>query len=201
MPRYRGVTAGSLVDTWPVTVGGVHPRRGTLRSAARWWRARVARGLPGAFRSRHAVRAERPRLSRQPTAVRAAGARRARVCGAGRAGAGPRARARLAGGVGAGLFEDAVRGRIPCWAARPASSRFTISRTRGSSTRTGCRASIWAGTSFPSIGMEYWGRISFLKGGINDADAHHDRQPAICGRDPDAGAGLRLRRHPAPSPA
>ena len=45
--------------------------------------------------------------------------------------------------------------------------------------------------------LEYWGRISFLKGGINDARIDHDRQPALRQRDSDAGVRLRLRRHPA----
>ena len=45
--------------------------------------------------------------------------------------------------------------------------------------------------------LEFWGRISFLKGGINDARRDHDRQPALRRRDPDAGVRLRVRRHPA----
>ncbi len=34
---------------------------------------------------------------------------------------------------------------------------------------TGCRVSISGGSSSPSRRLEYWGRISFMKGGINDA--------------------------------
>ena len=45
--------------------------------------------------------------------------------------------------------------------------------------------------------LEFWGRISFLKGGINDADVDHDRQPEYARGDSDAGVRLRLRRHPA----
>ena len=44
--------------------------------------------------------------------------------------------------------------------------------------------------------LEFWGRISFLKGGIIDADVHHHRQPTLRGGNPDAGVRLRVRRHP-----
>ena len=45
--------------------------------------------------------------------------------------------------------------------------------------------------------LEFWGRISFLKGGINDADRRHDGQPPLRRGDPDARVRVRLRRHPA----
>ena len=46
--------------------------------------------------------------------------------------------------------------------------------------------------------MEFWGRISLLKGGINAARRHHHGEPALRRRNPDAGVRFGLRRHPAP---
>ncbi len=48
-------------------------------------------------------------------------------------------------------------------------------------------------------GLEFWGRVSFLKGGINFSDIDHDGQPAVRQGDPDAGVRLRLRRDPPPA--
>ena len=51
-----------------------------------------------------------------------------------------------------------------------ASSRFTTSRIRACSSPTGCRASICGGDELGVDRLEFWGRISFLKGGINARD-------------------------------
>ncbi len=45
--------------------------------------------------------------------------------------------------------------------------------------------------------MEYWGRISYLKAGIVFSRHRDDRQSHLRAGDSDAGARLRLRRHPA----
>ena len=45
--------------------------------------------------------------------------------------------------------------------------------------------------------LEFWGRVSFLKGGIIFSEHDHHRQPDLRAGDPDAGVRLRLRRHPA----
>ena len=44
--------------------------------------------------------------------------------------------------------------------------------------------------------MEYWGRISYLKAGIVFSRLVTTVSPTYAAGDPDAGARLRLRRHP-----
>ena len=45
--------------------------------------------------------------------------------------------------------------------------------------------------------LEYWGRISYLKGGLMFSRHDYDRQPALRTRNSDAGVRFRLRRDPA----
>ena len=45
--------------------------------------------------------------------------------------------------------------------------------------------------------LEYWGQISYLKGGINFSERITTVSPIVCARDPDAGARVRLRRRAA----
>ena len=183
MPRYRGVTAGTLVDAFPVTRRRLHARGRILRSAARRRRARAARRLPGALRSRRALRrrtASTIRTTRDGSrcwcAPRSSSSR-----GAGMR-AGDRARARLAGRPRAGLSEDAVRRRIRCSAARRASSRFTISRIRGCSTPDWLpRLDLRLGAArrrSPGV----LGPHQLPEGRHQRRRRHHDRQPALRAR-------------------
>ena len=139
---------------------------------------RAARRLPGAVRSRRPLRRRQHRLPGQPAALCVAGARRARIRRRDAAPDRRRARARLAGGARAGLSARRSTRRIPCSAARRASSRSTTSPIRGCSSRTGCRARSAAGSCSRST-ARVLGPISFLKGGINDARRDHDGQPAL----------------------
>ena len=130
-----------------------------------------------------------------------AGARGARIRRA------PRARARRSSmrtiGRRASRRSICIRSsrRTRCSAACRRSSRSTTSPTRACSNRTGCRASISAWTMLGLDRMEFWGRISFLKGGINVADVDHDRQPQYAEeiQTPEFGSGLDgvLRRRGA----
>ena len=73
--------------------------------------------------------------------------------------------------------------------------------------RTGCRGSTWRGISSRIDRLEFWGRISFLKGGINDADVITTVSPRYAEeiQTPEFGFGFdgilrapraRSRRHP-----
>ncbi len=109
LPRYRGITAGRLVEQFPISIGGYTRDVGFYEAPLADGRERPVRRLPGPVRSRRAVRRGRRRLPGQPATLRPAGARGSRVCRPARERTVRRARARLAGGSGAGLSEDAVR--------------------------------------------------------------------------------------------
>ena len=84
LPRYRGVAAGTFVETFPVYRRRLHARRRLLRGAARRRRPRHPRRLSRAVRSSRALRRRQRRLCRQPAPVCVPGARRARIRGAAR---------------------------------------------------------------------------------------------------------------------
>ncbi len=197
LPRYRGVSAGRLVERRAVTVGGVHTRRGVLRGAARRRRPRDPRRLSGALRSRVPLRRRRVDYPDNPQRfaflVRAAleyaavPARRPDVVHAHdwQAGLAPvYLRTRYA--------DHPVLGGVP--------SIFTIHNLAYQGL---CGARLAAahrsrrGICWRIDRMEFWGRISLLKGGITDADWITTVSPRYARGDPDAGVRLRLRRHPA----
>ena len=196
LPRYRGVTAGSLVESFPVTVGGYAREVGFFEAAMRGRRARAARRLPGSLRSRGAVRRRQHAIPGQPAALRDAGSRGARVRRAARRGALGRPRARLAGGARAGLSEDAVRGASR--AGRHA-ERLHDSQSRVSGVV--CRR--LAAAARPGLGAVRHRAAGILgphqlpEGRHQRRADDHDRQPALRHGDSDAGVRLRLRRHPA----
>ena len=85
LPRYRGVTAGALVETFPVTVGGYTRDVGFFEAPLADGARALLVDCPDLYDRDGAVRRRQRRLSRQPAAVRVAGARRARVRRAARA--------------------------------------------------------------------------------------------------------------------
>ena len=198
LPRYRGVDAGALVEHFPVSVGGFTARHAFLRSAARGRRARrCSSTVPSCSivtRTYGIGNTDYPDNARRFAVARA---RRARV-----------RRPAVAlpiivhahdwqAGLAPVYLQNAVRGAPGARRAPRRCSPFTTWRTRGCSSPTGCRASICRGICSRSIGLEFWGRISFLKGGINYADAVTTVSPTYAQRDPDAGVRIRIRRHSA----
>ncbi len=175
VPRYRGTSAGTLVGRYPITVGGYHADVGFFEAPlADGARAILIdepglydrEGLYGTAQGEYADNARRFAML-----VRAAFEFAARE--------GERPTVVHAHDWQAGLapvYLKSFYADTRSCAARRASSRFTTWRIRACSSRTGCRASICRGTCWDSIGMEFWGKISFLKGGSERRGRHHDRQ-------------------------
>ena len=100
----------------------------------------------------------------------------------------------------AGLVPLMVRRTVPAWRATAVPATvFTIHNL--------AYQGVFDASWLPRLGLgwdlmrvdalEYWNRISFLKGGIMFAGGDHDRQPAVRRGNPDPGTGLWIRRHPA----
>ena len=200
LPRYRGVTAGDARRAFPVT----RRRRTRATSASTRRRSPTARA-----RCSSTARTcyDRDALygvggvdyPGQPAAVCHAGARRARVRGA-------RSERRAAvvhahdwqAGL-APVYLKTLYASHPVLGGDAERLHHPQPRLPGAvRRRTGCRASICGGTLFAIDRLEFWGQISFLKGGINDADIITTVSPHVRRGDSDAGVRLRLRRHPAP---
>ena len=140
----------------------------------------------------------RRRLPRQRVALRGPEPRGARVRAAAKARALRHSRARLADRPRAGVPEDGCCRRDPVVGGVPVV--FTIHNLAFQGVfpaSTGRLDRTWAGNVLDVQAMEYWGQISYLKGGHQLQRADHHRQPDLRARDPDAGARLRVRRRPA----
>ena len=184
LPRYRGVDAGVLSSAFPLTVGGSRHDVALFEAPLGDGARALLVDVPALFDRDGLYGVGQRRLSGQ----RRAASRvlvRAALEFAGARGAAPvgRPRARLAGRPRARLSEDAATPRIRRSAGTP--SVFTIHNLayQGLFERRLAAAPRSAvGRCSASIRLEFWGRISFLKGGINDAGADHDGQPALRAR-------------------
>ncbi len=155
-----------------------------------------ARRRAGAVRSRSALRHRRRRLSGQRMALRGIQPRRARVSAAARNGV-RRSSTRTTGRRGScrSTRRCSCRATRSSAAFRP-SSRSTTSRSRASSTR---RRSPRSGLGYEVLdvqAMEFWGNISYLKGGINFSEKITTVSPELREGDRAARARFRPRRRP-----
>ena len=198
LPRYRGVSAGALVDTFPVTVGGFTRDAGFFEAPLADGARALLVDCPDLY-DRDALygvggNTDYPDNARRfAFLVRAAlefAARRMRP--------GRRSSTRTTGRRAlAPVYLKTLYAAHPVLGGTP--SVFTIHNLA----YQGVFEADWlprldlGWDQFAIDRLEYWGRVSFLKGGINDARTHHDRQPPLRGGDPDAGVRVRLRRHPA----
>ena len=169
LPRYRGIVAGAPIARCTVAVGGFthdvvyyEAQMGERRSCA-------AHRLPGAVRSRNALRTEQHRVRRQPAAfcllVRAALEFVARR--------GERPTIVHAHDWQAGLAPVYLKSY---YATHPVLGGVPSLMTIHNLAYQGNFAPDWlprldlAWEQYAVDRLEFWGRISFLKGGIIDAD-------------------------------
>ena len=199
VPRYRGVHAGEFRERFGLTVGGYYADVGLFEAPLGDGARAMLVDEPALFDREYLYGLRQRRLPRQPATVRAAGARGARIGrSASRSGPSIVHAHDWQAGLAPVYLQIDVRADIRLLAARRSCSRFTTSPIRAVSTPTGCRGSTCRGRCFTIEQLEFWGQISFLKGGINDADVDHDGQPAVREGNPDAAKfGERLRRRPA----
>ena len=206
MPRYRGVTAGTLVERFPVTVGGVHARRRLLRSRLRDGARALLVDCPDLY-DREALYGvdgtdypDNPR--RFALLVRAA------LEFAARRGVAPSVVHAHDWQAGlAPVYLKTLYAAHPVLGGTP--SVFTIHNLA----YQGLFAADWLPRLDLRLGaahrrrLEYWGRISFLKGGINDARTITTVSPRYAEeiQTPEFGFGFdgilrararRSRRHP-----
>ena len=193
LPRRRRCRA-SLLTTFVLDIGRRAPARADLPRADGGRRRAVAGRHSGPLRSRRPLRRRQPRLSRQPAPLRGAGARRVRG-------------ARIVTGFSpdvvhahdwqGGLAPVYLRTRYathPCSAACRRSSRSTTSPIRALFEPDWLPRLDLGWDLFTPQRLEFWGRVSLLKGGHQLQRDDHDGQPALRRGDPDAGVRLRARR-------
>ena len=152
LPRYRGVTAGSLVEHFPVSVGGYTREVGFYEAPLEAGARALLIDCPDLFDREGLYGVDNVDYPDNPRRFATAGPRRAGVCRAAGRRTVRRARARLAGGARAGLSPHALRVASRAGRRRRASSRFTTSPIRVCSRRTGCRVSTCRGSCSRSSG-------------------------------------------------
>ena len=198
LPRYRGVAAGTLVETLSGHRRRLHARRRLLRSAARRRRARASSSIaPTCSIATALYGVGSDGLPGQRAPLRVPRARRARVRRAARRRA-PSSSTRTTGRPGSrrSICARSTR-RIRCSAACRACSRSTTSRIRASSTPDWLPRLDLGWERLHDRSPRVLGPHQLPEGRHHRRRRHHDGQPALRGGNPDAGVRLRVRRHPA----
>ena len=168
MPRYRGVTAGSLVDSFPVTVGGYARDVGFFEADLRDGARALLIDCPNLFDREALYGVDSTEYSDNPSRF-AMLVRAAFECAA-RRGAAPSVVHAHDWQAGlAPVYLNTLYAAHPLLGGTP--SIFTIHNLA----YQGLFAADWlprldlGWEQFAIDRLEYWGRVSFLKGGINDA--------------------------------
>ena len=192
LPRYRGVSAGSLVDRFSLSVGGYTREIGCFEAPMPSGARAVLVDCPDLYDRDELYGSSRScRLSGQRAALCRAGSRRVRVDGAERSAAECRARTRLAGRPRAGVLEDALR-------VAPDSRRHAVGVYDPQPRLSGAvRTRLAAACRFGAGGTRR--RSPRILGSAQLPEGRHQRfcrrdhgEPHLCRRDSDAGVWIRL---------